>query len=96
MGTRHERELVDGVSVGHVVGSTGSNHSPNRGDMSERLRRIMARWVTDQQITRSDVSWLLERAKTAETLEAANSLRKATSASEDPLSDIMRAFGGRS
>ena len=55
---------------------------------AERVKAIKARWQADKKISAHDVTWLIERAEKADTLTAADSLRRKSSA----LADIFGGF----
>lgn len=56
--------------------------------MSVRLGQIKDRWKNERKIKGADVDWLLDMAKSAETMAAAKTLNRS---SRDIVSDL---FGG--
>jgi len=60
--------------------------------MSTRLDSIRERWDDERKISGGDVRWLLDMAKKAETLQAADALRRAGKSNRDAFFDGL--FGG--
>ena len=56
---------------------------------SERIKRIKARWESESKISSGDVKWLIEQARAADMMRAAESLKQQN---KNPITDLFGEF----